>query len=719
MSNKKTKSVLPNGGFQMTDGINYGLDGFQFDTEYGGGVLDRARLPETKGLSSLPDDMVAFSEGSELPTIEKKADDELLGDLSSMLSENSLAELGWLHGEQDPDRLPKNPVDRGIMELEKAWGAGNSTNGIIPNRDKEVVDFELSLQKEGSDQTASEEELLEVVNHAHRRSALGHPIKDILRDCVTRLGSDTQYIKDDLEIIRDEHGLAGNVFVYASAFPGIHNGKWKKLFKKLGCRYLVAEDTSLSNFTDLEIVREVPWKQALSHYSSRLNVEGRKLAKDLGAKETLRIAFLSQSKNLSPKSMREIKPVERREVDHITQKEALAQFEKSEKQQREVVLSADRELAQQRKKAQVQIAKWVKANLLTREQGLKFAKSTAKPIMILRLASELIAHTTKSSSYSGTENNSTSTVSQRAFSILARAEEKERNRLQAVNQNRRLAAERQIEKWKSQGVLTSYQAKLLLREKDNELLLRKASAVVSENMKRKQAFILKKQKTATYSGTVERVHQSETPQIDVVGETKKVNQSRLASATKWIRRQMCEGMIGKNLSQLIASKFTKDFVSENDTEIKKVRKAHEGLSGHIYVDAEAYATPEGTKGCEKGALIHRANTVACVKSMARCSTCVFANKCTSGRYASETIVCQKYNKPLVDEIPVENRDDYQKEMIRLANATDAEQTASIFASAYDQSEFSLSNDSLTNFDLDETIVNGSLEGILFGGFEVE
>ena len=350
---------------------------------------------------------------------------------------------------------------------------------------------------------------------------------------------------------------------------------------------------------------------------------------------------------------------------------------------------------------------------------MRFAKSDAKPVLILKLASELISQTTKSSSYSGTKNNSASTVSERAFSILAKAEEKEKRRLDTVNQSRRANAEKKIEKWKSQGVLTSYQANLLLREKNTESLLRKASAVVAENMKRKQAYVMQKQKTATYSGTVERVHQSETPQIDVVSETKKVNQSRLVKATKWIRRQMCEGMIGKNLSQLIASKFTKDFVSENDQEIKGVRKAHEGLSGHIYVDAEAYATPEGTKGCEKGALIHRANAVACVKSMSRCSTCVFANKCTSGKYASETLVCQKYNKPLVDEIPVDNRDAFQTEMIRLANASDAEQTASIFASAYDQSEFSLSNDAFTNFDLDENIVNGSLEGILFGGFEVE
>ena len=47
-------SKMPNGGFSLTNGSNYMLDGFHFDTEYNDGVIDGARLPEAKGLAGLP-----------------------------------------------------------------------------------------------------------------------------------------------------------------------------------------------------------------------------------------------------------------------------------------------------------------------------------------------------------------------------------------------------------------------------------------------------------------------------------------------------------------------------------------------------------------------------------------------------------------------------------------------------------------------------------------
>ena len=33
-------SKMPNGGFSLTNGSNYMLDGFHFDTEYNDGVID-------------------------------------------------------------------------------------------------------------------------------------------------------------------------------------------------------------------------------------------------------------------------------------------------------------------------------------------------------------------------------------------------------------------------------------------------------------------------------------------------------------------------------------------------------------------------------------------------------------------------------------------------------------------------------------------------------
>ena len=63
MSKKKkadlvSDSNLPDGGHVPTSGWNYGLDGFDFDMDYGDGVEDGAALPEAYGLSDLPDGLV-------------------------------------------------------------------------------------------------------------------------------------------------------------------------------------------------------------------------------------------------------------------------------------------------------------------------------------------------------------------------------------------------------------------------------------------------------------------------------------------------------------------------------------------------------------------------------------------------------------------------------------------------------------------------------------
>ena len=54
---KKSESMLPTDTTPSL-GSNYGLDGFEFYDEMNEGVLDGARLPETRGLSALPGNLV-------------------------------------------------------------------------------------------------------------------------------------------------------------------------------------------------------------------------------------------------------------------------------------------------------------------------------------------------------------------------------------------------------------------------------------------------------------------------------------------------------------------------------------------------------------------------------------------------------------------------------------------------------------------------------------
>ncbi len=175
----------------------------------------------------------------------------------------------------------------------------------------------------------------------------------------------------------------------------------------------------------------------------------------------------------------------------------------------------------------------------------------------------------------------------------------------------------------------------------------------------------------------------------------------------WVRQKMSEGSAGEELDVLIATRFNQNVVNEYNSKIASVRSEHEGISGHAYVDASAYMT-KGTEGCDKGALVHRSNQIPTLLKTSKCGSCVFNSNGT----------CQKYNKTIIasaDEI-VESPSKYQQEMIRLANASDSEQTASLFVNNYDANEFNLT--ASADVSLDDTPSHEQLGDVLFGGFEV-
>lgn len=174
---------------------------------------------------------------------------------------------------------------------------------------------------------------------------------------------------------------------------------------------------------------------------------------------------------------------------------------------------------------------------------------------------------------------------------------------------------------------------------------------------------------------------------------------------RWASQQMSEGVAGKDLDHLMGAKFSRELLAASEPPLVQLRKKHEGLAGRLYVDASAYASVSGTTGCDKGALIHRANAVPTVLQMDRCGSCAFN---VGGG-------CQKYGKPLVDSAPVEDPQGYQREALRLANGTDADKTMSYFAPAYEAGEYGLQNDSLDGFDLDTLPTHQGLGDILYEG----
>ena len=178
---------------------------------------------------------------------------------------------------------------------------------------------------------------------------------------------------------------------------------------------------------------------------------------------------------------------------------------------------------------------------------------------------------------------------------------------------------------------------------------------------------------------------------------------------RWARQQMSEGMAGKDLTQLLQIRFTKGLRKAAQHLLEDVRKEHEAVSGHLYVDASAYATPKGTEGCEEGAKRHRTNDLRFVMAMSQCGSCV----CNSNGS------CTKYAKQLMEPLSVEERTNFQRDMMRQVEATDAEVTASLFAPTHDPQEYSLVAES-NNLSLSEEAPEFEDVGnVFFGGIEIE
>jgi hypothetical protein len=189
--------------------------------------------------------------------------------------------------------------------------------------------------------------------------------------------------------------------------------------------------------------------------------------------------------------------------------------------------------------------------------------------------------------------------------------------------------------------------------------------------------------------------------------TKTAHEAQSDKVATWLRQKISEGSAGEELDVLLSTRFSQKVLTAHSDRISSVRSEHEGLSGHAYVDATAYMT-NGTEGCDKGALIHRANQIPTLLKTSKCGSCVF----NSGGQ------CQKYNKPIVASVNeiVESPQSYQQEMIRLANASDSEQTASLFVNNYDANEFNLT--ASDNVSVDDAPSHENLGDVLFGGFDV-
>lgn len=187
---------------------------------------------------------------------------------------------------------------------------------------------------------------------------------------------------------------------------------------------------------------------------------------------------------------------------------------------------------------------------------------------------------------------------------------------------------------------------------------------------------------------------------------------------RWARRLMAEGVAGSELDHRIAARFASGVRTAGTDVVAALRREHEGLSGHVYVDAAAYAIKTGTAGCEEGSRIHRTNAVPAVLEMpTKCGGCVHRTARKDG-----TASCSVYGKPLVRSASevIADPAKHQRDMIRLADAPDQETTASLFANTYDPTEFALGLDTeLDHVEVDDMPEHETVGQYLFGGIELE
>jgi hypothetical protein len=733
-------SQMPNDEFTWTDGSNYGLDGFQYDQTMGEGTRNRGDQSgmagpitpaQTKGMSTLPDGLVDGGSDSKEAEVEDDLsfvdEDEGIFDLGDMLSPEegglhmtaserqaaSLANLDWLDPtqEQDPARLPKGlrpdqPPLHSLPELEDAWGVDRRTDGLRllqnNNRDREVAQYEQSIESglpatPGVEKNAADSawHIKKAVRMSHYGQSMGE-IANYLYANLKRALADKA-----LGVIASEHGVAGNVFVRASAFPGLRNGKWAKQIRKScrAARYVITDDPAVAAKLSMQMVSEVPYKKALRQYLPHLKAAGYKVASVGGdPKKTLQLAFLTGPKEAE--YVPSTKPVDVRPADRVTLAVAKKAAAAAPRQVQQVIARDDQ--AKARKAALVVVKKAADAGLITQAEALKLAQSKANPVAI-RKAAEAIARAhqmPKTAEYGGVGTHATvhRQSYDQAWAKLAQAE------LTATQMRKALA---HVARMVEAGQLSAKEGRKASAEATPEMVLKVATAYANSSGTRKTK-MASVQPSKDYDGPMFRqALQSGPKPKKLAADEEAMRQASASSGIKvaefrsmarWVRQKMSEGMAGSDLTTLMTIRFAGPLRAAAEGLVAMLREEHEGFSGHLYVDAGAYASETGSNGCEKAASGHRTSQVPFVKAMPRCAGCVLAN--SNG-------VCTKYGKELLHQLP-KDAATFKQQMIHMADAPDHEITASLF----DPGEFNLGNP-MENLDVDEPAVTENI-GVLFG-----
>lgn len=305
-----SEADLPSDFLTPVEGMNYGLDGYP-DLDYGAGVLNPDLMPDT---SQVPDGFITAS-------LSRVAD---VGDF--FVADTSLTDLSWLDvQEQDLDRLPKNPVDTVIPELEEAWGVNRRTDGIhlVPYHDIDNVRVVESSEHQ--------KDLRSVMHSAWRRVASGESFDVVRQQARLAYAAYWDKLGPAFDKLADETPLLGQVYIAAANYPDCHTGRWNDHIRKVNANaaYVVAKKECGScvlaqqgrcSAFKKEIVVQVPWASAVKKYAGGLKASGRHVPTEGNPKSRLKAAFSQESREMS--SILPVVPVVTHIADTVSPEQA-------------------------------------------------------------------------------------------------------------------------------------------------------------------------------------------------------------------------------------------------------------------------------------------------------------------------------------------------------------------------------------------------------------
>lgn len=400
------EALLPADLFTQDLGSSYGIGEYP-DMEYGLGVLEHGMVPG--GVS--PDYNITARQvfASELDTMA----------VTEFMKEGSLTDLSWLElEEQDLDRLPKDTTHGTVIpELEAAWSLNRPIEEFrlhANSTDPNYAHYQASLEGDTKPKFKhTGKDLVRVVRKAMRRSAAGHDIKAIMLEAARSLGDEAYRIEPAMRSILDEHGLAGNVYIRASAYPGYEQGKWNDHLHKVAstARYILVDEKTLKSSTTIQdgrcivtkkqAVLEVPWVEALEHYKPKLIASGRKVAGE-DPRLALKAAFLPLPEHEAAET---VFPTHKAPAQRITREAAWKKFQSMPHEQPRVYDPKVAREQAEREAAWMKIQEWVNAGLIPLDQAMGVVdKKTGGPLMLRRVAALIVA-AKGASAFSGVPND--------------------------------------------------------------------------------------------------------------------------------------------------------------------------------------------------------------------------------------------------------------------------------------------------------------------------